>query len=352
MVLVIALEGNIGAGKSTLLEKIRDVFGKYGIKFYCITEPVQEWKDMGTLGLFYGDKKRNGFLFQTHVLLTRFNKIYDKLKQYDENTVVFIERSAIADVKCFVEVNYKNGDINEVEYKVLLMMYETLIVKLYPGNVNHMIYVKTPVEECLKRINIRNRTEEIELEWTKYLSQLEKAHDELAELYLDKNKIIIDGMIDFKNDGKNINIIIEKIYKMVEDYFDEIESAKQLKDIMEDDNYCEYDDDIDWIPNKEKNESSITLLTDNDIDILQKNKDKYPYPQKLNIAKSDENIMKDDSKPPKLTENDMKLFEDDMETFEDRVPLTKKDWQEYYEDEKEMYNNTNEPKNDKKLMKN
>ena len=83
--IIISLDGNIGAGKSTLLKEIREQIPE----IYIVDEPVDQWtylideNEKNILELFYEDKKRWGYTFQTCALLSRQKNMQKMLKHVD-----------------------------------------------------------------------------------------------------------------------------------------------------------------------------------------------------------------------------------------------------------------------------
>ncbi|MBN1219721.1 MAG: deoxynucleoside kinase [Anaerolineae bacterium] len=184
--LMIFLEGNIGAGKTTLGRAISQSGA-----FDFSEEPTTMWREgfaSNMLDLFYRDSKRWGFTFQMCALLTRA-KTWREVSLLNNHHRIILERSIYCDRFVFAENGYRTGLFSLAEYQLYCDMWE-FMVSLASVEPNLIIYLRTPAEVCLQRIQARGRAEEsgISLE---YLRQLERLHNEWL---LDNPKtIVLDG---------------------------------------------------------------------------------------------------------------------------------------------------------------
>ncbi|MBN1992455.1 MAG: deoxynucleoside kinase [Anaerolineae bacterium] len=183
---MIFLEGNIGAGKTTLGRTI-SVSGAFDFS----EEPTAMWREgfaSNMLDLFYRDSKRWGFTFQMCALLTRA-KTWREVSLLNNHHRIILERSIFCDRFVFAENGYRTGLFSLAEYQLYCDMW-AFMVSLASVEPNLIIYLRTPAEVCLQRIQARGREEEsgISLE---YLAQLERLHDEWL---LDNPKtVVLDG---------------------------------------------------------------------------------------------------------------------------------------------------------------
>ncbi|MBN1640701.1 MAG: deoxynucleoside kinase [Anaerolineae bacterium] len=170
---MILLEGNIGAGKSTVGQAL-----KASGLFDFIEEPVDRWQSgfaSNLLGLFYQDMERWSFTFQILAFITRAKTWQEVLARTNHRRVV-LERSIFTDRHVFATNMHHIGAMTETEWQVYCGLWDFLSSN-YCVEPDAIVYLRTPAEECLRRITERHRSEEsgITLE---YLAQLERLHDD------------------------------------------------------------------------------------------------------------------------------------------------------------------------------
>ena len=190
---IYALEGNIGAGKTTILNILSNYFKD--IEF--VEEPVKEWQNLGgenLLNSFYTDPKRWGFSFEFFSMLTKIKALLNAANS--DKPIIIIERSILSN-KVFMDISLELGKLDKMEYRMLMNTYDFYIQHVYP-QLSGIIYLDTPVDECIRRITIRNRGEECSIEKS-YLELLKKKFDELANSSA-MIVIKIDGLYDYKRD--------------------------------------------------------------------------------------------------------------------------------------------------------
>ena len=194
---IYALEGNIGAGKTTLLKIISNNFKD--IEF--VEEPVNQWQNLGGMNLldsFYKDPKRWGFSFEFYSMLTKIKALLNAANS--DKPIIIIERSILSN-KVFMDISKKFGKLDKMEYHMLLNTYKFYEEHVYP-QLSGIIYLDTPVNECIKRITKRNRGEECSIEKS-YLEILKNKFDELAN---SSTLIVIriDGLYDCVRDSVRV----------------------------------------------------------------------------------------------------------------------------------------------------
>ena len=194
---IYALEGNIGAGKSTIMKIISNQF--HDVEF--VEEPVNQWQNLNgcnLLNAFYSDPKRWGFSFEFHSMLT---KIQALLKAADsDKPIIIIERSILSN-KVFMDLSNDLGKLDKMEYAMLINTYNFYLENVYP-QIAGIIYLDTPVDECIRRITKRNRGEECTIEKS-YLNSIKEKMDEMCN---SSTMIVIriDGMYDCERDVKRV----------------------------------------------------------------------------------------------------------------------------------------------------
>jgi len=194
---IYALEGNIGSGKTTIMKIISNHFKD--VEF--IEEPVKQWQNLGGMNLldsFYSDPKRWGFSFEFFSMLTKIEALLKAAES--DKPIIIIERSIFSN-KVFIELSKELGKLDTMEHCMLMNTYDFYMAHVYP-QISGIIYLDTPVEECIRRITKRNRGEECTIEKS-YLESIKNKMDKMC----DSSTMIvirIDGMYDCDRDVKRV----------------------------------------------------------------------------------------------------------------------------------------------------
>jgi deoxyadenosine/deoxycytidine kinase len=168
----ISIDGNIGCGKSSLLSKLCQE-----TRFPVFLEPVNEWNEL--LTLFYQDPSRWGLSLNTKILLS-----FHKFKNNDFASLY--ERSPLSTRYIFCELQFEQGDMTEIEFKLFNEIFKQLC--WIPDLI---IYIKTTPEVSMERMRKRNRDCENNVSF----AYIKAVHDKYEEL-VKSNKYnikIIDG---------------------------------------------------------------------------------------------------------------------------------------------------------------
>ena len=190
---IYALEGNIGAGKTTMMK----IIGQYFTSVEFVEEPVSQWQNLGGMNLldaFYSDPERWGFSFEFYSMLSKIKALLNAANS--DKPVIVIERSILSN-KVFMDLSHELGKLEEIEYSMLMNTYHFYLQHVYP-QLSGIIYLDTPVDECIKRITKRNRGEECTIERS-YLQCIKEKMDQLCNSST-MNVIRIDGMYDCERD--------------------------------------------------------------------------------------------------------------------------------------------------------
>ena len=190
---IYALEGNIGAGKTTIMK----IIGQYFTSVEFVEEPVSQWQNLGGMNLldaFYSDPKRWGFSFEFFSMLSKIKALLNAANS--DKPVIVIERSILSN-RVFMDLSHELGKLEEIEYTMLMNTYHFYLQHVYP-QLSGIIYLDTPVDECIKRITKRNRGEESTIERS-YLQSIKEKMDQLCNSST-MNVIRIDGMYDCERD--------------------------------------------------------------------------------------------------------------------------------------------------------
>ena len=190
---IYALEGNIGAGKTTMMK----IIGQYFTSVEFVEEPVSQWQNLGGMNLldaFYSDPERWGFSFEFYSMLSKIKALLNAANS--DKPVIVIERSILSN-RVFMDLSHELGKLEEIEYSMLMNTYHFYLQHVYP-HLSGIIYLDTPVDECIKRITKRNRGEECTIERS-YLQCIKEKMDQLCNSST-MNVIRIDGMYDCERD--------------------------------------------------------------------------------------------------------------------------------------------------------
>lgn len=203
------IEGNIGTGKSTFLNKLNE-----DLDCEIIYEPLEQWVETkdednkNILDHFYKDTNRWCFTFQVNALITRSMSI----NKPQENKYRFVERSVFTDKLVFAENSYQSGNMNQIEMG-LYNKYFDWIQEHFETKPDGIIYLKADPKISYKRIKKRSRDEEsiIPLD---YIKKIHEKHENW--LQNENNVLILDANVEFENNKKNFNDMIDKIKRFVE----------------------------------------------------------------------------------------------------------------------------------------
>ncbi len=190
---IFALEGNIGAGKTTIMK----IIGQYFSSVEFVEEPVKQWQNLGGMNLldaFYTDPQRWGFTFEFYSMLSKIKALLNAANS--DKPVIVIERSILSN-KVFIDLSHELGKLEEMEFRMLMNTYDFYWQHVYP-QLSGIIYLDTPVDECIRRITKRNRGEECSIERS-YLQKIKEKMDIMANSSTMK-VIRIDGMYDCERD--------------------------------------------------------------------------------------------------------------------------------------------------------
>ncbi len=192
----IGIEGVIGVGKTTLARMISDEFG-----FLPFLEVVEE---NPFLANFYQDRERWAFQTQLFFLLSRYSQ-QDELSKMLKGG-----KSAVSDYifdkdRIFAKMNLK-GDQMDLYDKV----FNVLDSKVLKPDL--VIYLKASLETLMKRIAMRDRVFERNMD-ENYILSLIKAYKDFFKNYKGKFVIINADEIDFVQRRSDFNFVLSKIKK-------------------------------------------------------------------------------------------------------------------------------------------
>lgn len=178
---LLSIEGNIGAGKSTLVELMKQRYqDREDIIF--LQEPVDIWNTIQQNGktmleLFYENQRKYSFSFQVMAYTTRLEMIRQEVNLAMESGIVktiVMERSLEADRNIFARMLHDDGMMESCNFDIYKYMSDA---GLRQFSVDGIMWIMTDPEECYRRIQVRNREGENNIE-EEYLDKCDIYHRE------------------------------------------------------------------------------------------------------------------------------------------------------------------------------
>jgi deoxyadenosine/deoxycytidine kinase len=179
MVKIFSVEGNIGSGKSTIVKFLKENLFIENFNIIFLQEPVDIWNTIvdtngqTIIQCYYSDQKRYSFAFQMMAYISRLSQIKKVLNQAQDNDIIITERCLYTDFNIFAKMLYNSGTLSEIEYSIYTQWFDEFIDFSY---ITSYIYITTPPEICLERINGRSRKGE-DLIPLEYLKECDRYHN-------------------------------------------------------------------------------------------------------------------------------------------------------------------------------
>lgn len=183
----VLLEGNIAAGKTTLGARLAA-----DPRFKFVPEPVDRWQAgfaANLLERFYSDTPRWAFTLQICTYVTRLQALAGATA--GPGVTVF-ERSVYCDRHVFARNLHQQGLLDDAEWALYLNFWDHFRAAVPAPDA--ILYLRTPAEECYRRLRARGRAEERGIT-LQYLEQLEARHDEwlLDPAVAESQVVALDG---------------------------------------------------------------------------------------------------------------------------------------------------------------
>jgi len=213
----VAVAGNIGVGKSTLVALLSQQLGWQ--PFY---EPVAE---NPYLADFYQDMKAWSFHSQVFFLTRRLHA-HRQLTEHPTSAVQ--DRSVYEDAEVFACNLYRQGWMNDRDYRAYRDLYEVLVDFLPPPDL--VIYLRASAPTLMARINRRGRDYERTIS-ADYLEQL----NQLYESWIGNFKLcpvlsVPADDLDYVAHPSHLDLIVSKVQEKLtgkeEVVFDPVEVAR------------------------------------------------------------------------------------------------------------------------------
>ncbi|MBS1252102.1 MAG: Deoxyadenosine/deoxycytidine kinase [Anaerolineales bacterium] len=165
----VAVAGNIGVGKSTLTALLSQRLGWR--PFYEAVDDNPYLKD------FYANMRTWSFHSQVFFLSRRLQHHRNII---DCPTSAVQDRSVYEDAEIFARNLYRQGRMQDRDYETYRELYAAMNLFLPPPDL--IVYLQASVPTLLRRINLRGRDYEREIE-PAYLEQLNELYAEWADAF-------------------------------------------------------------------------------------------------------------------------------------------------------------------------
>lgn len=194
----VAVAGNIGVGKSTLVTMLCHRMG-----WQPFFEPVTE---NPYLSDFYRDMKAWSFHSQIF-FLTRRLRSHRQLIEHP--TSVIQDRSVYEDAEVFACNLYRQGLIDERDYRSYRELYEVLIEFLPPPDL--VVYLRASVDTLQERIHSRGREYEKQIT-PEYLAQVNELYDQwIGRFSLCPVLTVPADSLDYVANPRHLDLVARKV---------------------------------------------------------------------------------------------------------------------------------------------
>lgn len=196
----LAVAGNVGVGKSSLTRLLADQMG-----WHPFFEAVE---DNPYLADFYQDMKRWSFHSQIFFLSRRLRHHHELLLSPHS---VIQDRTVYEDAEVFAANLFRQGLMEERDYRVYRDLYEALALFLPPPDL--IIYLKASVPVLLERIAMRGRDFERNISF-EYLEQLNRLYDIwVAGFHLCPILVVTADEMDFVRHHDHLYSIADQVFE-------------------------------------------------------------------------------------------------------------------------------------------
>ena len=194
----VAIAGNIGVGKSTLTALLREKLN---------WEPFFEAvNDNPYLADFYKDMQRWSFHSQIYFLSRRLRHHWQLIQRTNS---VIQDRTVYEDAEIFARNLYRQGSMDERDYRSYCELYEVVTTVLPPPDL--IVYLRASVTTLEERIRRRGRPYEQDIE-TAYLEQLNALYEEWIDGFsLCPVLTVPSDNLDFVLNPSHLELIKSKI---------------------------------------------------------------------------------------------------------------------------------------------
>jgi len=192
------IEGPIGSGKTTLARKLSERFPVNLLLEKAEANPF--------LARFYQDPERYALPTQLFFLYQRGNQIRD-LSQHD-----MFGDATIADFFLEKDPIFARLTLNDEEFSLYRQIYQSMHV--HANKPDLVIYLQTPVEALIERVQQRNISYEQEIS-SEYLMRLSEAYSEFFHVYDSSPLLIVNNeKINVLKSEEAVDLLIDRIMQV------------------------------------------------------------------------------------------------------------------------------------------
>jgi len=199
----VAIAGNIGVGKSSLTRLLSERLG---------WEPFFEAADENPyLSDVYQDMAR--WCFHSEIFFLARKLYYYNILLKRPGSVIQ-DRTIYEDAEVFAENFYREGLMDERDYRTYRQLYEAIISVLPPPDL--VIYLQASVPTLEKRIAMRGRDYEKKIP-REYLEKLNALYEEWIERYTLSPVLKVPAdQLDFVHSSRHLDLIVEKVLEKLQ----------------------------------------------------------------------------------------------------------------------------------------
>lgn len=158
---IVCIEGNIGSGKTSIIRALSERYSN----IHIVDEPIDIWsecKDVNNKTRFeiFKNGDCTAFEFQLYAQMTRVVRMNEKIEEFsNSDTILLVERSVESGNDVFGRQLIDQGCLSVKEHDEIVRICKNL--KTWKEDV--IIMLDTPVDVCIDRIKIRDRSGESEV---------------------------------------------------------------------------------------------------------------------------------------------------------------------------------------------
>lgn len=212
--MLVIVEGNIGSGKSTFLSECEHRLRALGKDVVAVYEQVHDWTGLtdssgkSIFDLYYTDKTKYAYVFQTYVLMSRVATMLKARKQHPE-AILLCERSFLTDYEIFAKCLFESGDLHEMEWNVY-NLWHGHIREIFGQPIAGTIYLRATPEKCMERIQKRKRQSEDTIS-IDYVRDLHHKHEEWLmgskRLSGEEGLLVLNANAELCDLGKHVDAV-------------------------------------------------------------------------------------------------------------------------------------------------